>query len=163
MRDPHIYDKFGHGGPQNYKKMGMGVPILWGSPFLLDTGASAIGDDGARLDISVNGLWGGRHEKTFIDVRIFNPHAPSNKKSTLSSCYRNHERLKKRAYEQRVREIEHASFTPLVLSATGGFAREATIFYKRSGYCSGNRTVQSYAIDPAIQMRMRKHGCSFEV
>ena len=38
---------------------------------------------------------------------------------------------KKRAYEQRVREIEHASFTPLVLSATGGFAREATIFYKR--------------------------------
>ena len=29
---------------------------------------------------------------------------------------------------------------------------------KRSGYCSGNRTVQSYAIDPAIQMRMRKHG-----
>ena len=40
------------------------------------SGASAIGDDGARLDISVNGLWGGRHEKTFIDVRIFNPHAP---------------------------------------------------------------------------------------
>ena len=29
---------------------------------------------------------------------------------------------------------------------------------ERSGYCSGNRTVQSYAIDPAIQMRMRKHG-----
>ena len=38
LRDPHIYDKFGHGGPQNYFKMGMGVPILWGSPFLLDTG-----------------------------------------------------------------------------------------------------------------------------
>ena len=38
LRDPHIYDKFGDGGPQNYKKMGMGVPILWGSPFLLDTG-----------------------------------------------------------------------------------------------------------------------------
>ena len=110
------------------------------------SGPSAIGDDGARLDISVNGLWGGRHEKTFIDVRIFNPHAPSNKKSTLSSCYRNHERLKKRAYEQRVREIEHASFTPLVLSATGGFAREATIFYKRLASLLATKWEQLYSL-----------------
>ena len=28
-------------------------------------------------------------------------------------------------------EVEHASFTPLVISATGGLAKEATIFYKR--------------------------------
>lgn len=34
--------------------------------------------------------------------------------------------------ERRVREIEHASFTPLVtISAAGGMANEATIFYKR--------------------------------
>ncbi len=31
--------------------------------------------DGARLDIAANGLWGGRHERTFFDVRVFNPHA----------------------------------------------------------------------------------------
>ena len=29
--------------------------------------------DGVRLDIAANGLWGGRHERTFFDVRIFNP------------------------------------------------------------------------------------------
>ena len=34
-------------------------------------------------------------------------------------------------YEQRVREAEHASFTPLVLAATGGMANEATHFFKR--------------------------------
>ena len=34
--------------------------------------------DGARLDISVNGFWGGRYEKCYIDVRVFNPFAPSN-------------------------------------------------------------------------------------
>ena len=39
--------------------------------------------------------------------------------------FRKHEMEKKRAYEQRVREIEHASFTPLVLSASGGLAKEA--------------------------------------
>ena len=44
---------------------------------------------------------------------------------------RKHENEKKRLYEQRVREVEFASFTPLVLSATGGMAKQATIFYKR--------------------------------
>ena len=80
-------------------------------------GASAIIQDGARLDVAMSGFWSGRHERTFCDVRVFNPHAPSNRNTNLTSCYRKHERLKKNAYEQRVREVEHASFTPLVFSA----------------------------------------------
>ena len=91
-------------------------------------GASSNAQDGARLDIPANGFWGGRFERTFFDVRVFNPHAPSNRHS---NCYRKHELEKKRQYEQRVREVEHASFTPLVLSATGGIANQATVFYKR--------------------------------
>ena len=35
------------------------------------------------------------------------------------------------AYEQRIRDIKHATFTPLVLSATGGLGNEANTFYKR--------------------------------
>ena len=43
-----------------------------------------------------------------------------------------HERLKRiHSYEQRIREVEHASFTPLVFSATGGLGNEAKTFYKR--------------------------------
>ena len=61
-------------------------------------------------------------------MRVFNPHAPSNRHP---NCYRKHELEKKRQYEQRVREVEHASFTPLVMSATGGMANQATVFYKR--------------------------------
>ena len=38
---------------------------------------------------------------------------------------------KRRQYDQRVREIEHATFTPLVLSTSGGMGRAATTFYKR--------------------------------
>ena len=95
------------------------------------TGASANSQDGARLDISANGVWGGRFEKSFFDVRVFNPHAPSNKDQTPTACYKKHEREKKRIYAQRVREMEHSSFTPLVLAATGGLGTEATSFYKR--------------------------------
>ena len=38
--------------------------------------------------------------------------APSNRHTQLPSCYRKHEQMKKRTYEQRIREVEHASFTP---------------------------------------------------
>ena len=82
----------------------------------------------ARLDIAANGFWGGRFERTYFDMRVFNPHAPSNRHS---NCYRKHELEKKRQYEQRVGEVEHASFTPVVMSATGGMANQATVFYKR--------------------------------
>ena len=94
-------------------------------------GTTANSQEGARLDIVANGVWGGTFERTYFDVRVFNPHAPSNRHSDLQSVYRKHEQQKKRAYEQRIREIEHATFSPLVLSATGGLAREATTFYKR--------------------------------
>ena len=76
--------------------------------------------------------WEGRFEKTYFDVWVINPSSPSNHQcSLLSSCYLKHEYLKKRAYQQRIREVEHASFTPLVLSGTVGMASEATVFYKR--------------------------------
>ena len=93
--------------------------------------ATSVRTDGARLDIAANGLWGGRFERSFMDVRVFNPHAPSNRASSISACYRKHELEKKRAYEQRLLEVEHATLTPLVFSSTGGMARQATTFYKR--------------------------------
>ena len=87
--------------------------------------------DGARLDTAVNGFWGGRHERTFCDVRVFNPHAPSNSNCPLPNTYRKHEREKKNTYERRILEVEHASFTPLIFSATGGMASSTRVFYQR--------------------------------
>ena len=40
--------------------------------------ATANIQEGARLDIVMNGFWGGRTERCFVDVRVFNPYAPSN-------------------------------------------------------------------------------------
>ena len=94
-------------------------------------GASANQQDGSRLDISANGVLGGRIEKNYIDVRVLSPLAPTNKNQESTGMYRTHEQEMKRVYEQRVREVEHLSFTPLVLSTTGGMGNEATVFYKR--------------------------------
>ena len=48
---------------------------------------------------------------------------------SLNKCFLKHEK-EKRAYEQHVHEMEHASFVSLVMSTTGGVAREATNYYK---------------------------------
>ena len=94
-------------------------------------GASASSQDGARLDIVASGVWGGHFERTFFDVRVFNPLASSNRQASMSDTFRRHEAAKKRAYDQRIREVDHATFTPLVFSATGGLGSQADIFYKR--------------------------------
>ena len=39
---------------------------------------SANTNDHARLDIAANGFWGGRFERAFFDIRVFNPSARSN-------------------------------------------------------------------------------------
>ena len=46
---------------------------------------TAIQDNQARLDVGVSGLWGSRFERTLIDVRVFNPYAPSNRASPLDT------------------------------------------------------------------------------
>jgi len=71
---------------------------------------------------------GGRSERCFVDVRVFNPFAPSNSSPSLSSTFKKHENIKRRAYGQRVREVEHASFTPIVLAATGDWPMRLQFF-----------------------------------
>ena len=36
-----------------------------------------------RLDVAASGLWGGRRERTLMDVRVFNPFAPSNRNNLV--------------------------------------------------------------------------------
>ena len=88
-------------------------------------------DDGARLDLRTQGFWGDRHKRAFFDVRVFYSNAPSYRNLQLGSVYRWHEKEKKRSYKDRVREVEHGSFTPLVFSTSGGMGAFATTAYKR--------------------------------
>ena len=90
--------------------------IITGETFSL---ASAIVEDGARLDVAANGFWGSCHQKVFIDVKLFNPNASSYRSSNLFSLYRRLEK-KRRKYEQRIRDVEMGCFTPSVFSTFRG-------------------------------------------
>ena len=56
----------------------------------------------ARLDVAGNGVWG-LQEKTFLDVRIMHPNAASYKNKDVAQLYEQHEREKKRTYNERIK------------------------------------------------------------
>ena len=85
------------------------------------------------------------HVALAFDVRVFNPSARSNNQSSLQAIYRRHEQEKRRHYDQRVREIEHGSFTPLVFSTTGGMSRGTTTFYKRLAAMISEKRNEKYS------------------
>ena len=47
----------------------------------------------------------------------------------LTKAYEINEREKKRQYNERILEVEHGYFTPLVMTALGDMGREASKFY----------------------------------
>ena len=108
------------------------------------SGASATTEDGARLNIAANGFWGSRYGRAYFDVRVFNPYAPSNRQPTLAATYRKHEQCKIRTYEQRIREVEHSSFTPLVMSLTGGTGKATNVCLKRLASMLSEKWDQKY-------------------
>ncbi|KAL5486419.1 hypothetical protein EMCRGX_G018891 [Ephydatia muelleri] len=63
-----------------------------------------------------------------------------------STTHDSHENEKKRKYDQRIREVEHASFTPLILSCTGGLGPQATTSYKRPASLLSTKWNQAYSL-----------------
>ena len=86
--------------------------------------------DEARLDVSARGFWN-RGQRAFFDVRVFDSTAPRTLEKPLKSLHQLHEQEKRRAYNQRVLQIEQGSFTPLVFTTMGGQSYECDRFYNR--------------------------------
>ena len=91
---------------------------------------SAYKKEEARSDIKAKGFWC-QQQSAFFYIRVFHPNAPSYRNSSIPSLYRTEGQMKKREYGDRVREIEHGSFTPLIFSTICGLGKESTVAYKR--------------------------------
>ena len=57
-------------------------------------GALTLRDDGARLDKAVDGFWGACRERAYLDVKVFNPFAVSDRRQFLPSVYKAQENEK---------------------------------------------------------------------
>ena len=83
----------------------------------LNHGANKAPD--ARLDIHARGFWE-RQRSAFFDVRVCHPNADSYRDLTPKQIYKKHENEKKRHYAEKVMKIKQGTFTPLVVTTTGG-------------------------------------------
>ena len=91
---------------------------------------SAITNDNAKADIAVSSFWSSR-QHSFLDIRVFNPFSHTYNNSSIKACHRRNEKDKRCQYCERICNVEHASFTPLVFTTAGGMCPSDSTFYKQ--------------------------------
>ena len=74
--------------------------------------ASLTGEE-AKPDIRARGFWR-QGQNAFFDIRVTNTNCSSQASMSTEKIYKKHEAEKKRNYNQRIMQIEHGTFTPLV-------------------------------------------------
>ena len=92
----------------------------------------------ARFDIRARGVWQ-KGQQAFLDFRVFDPNACYYFNKLLQQCHVMTEQERKRAYKERVLQIEHGTFAPFVFSiyeVWGGnairFIQHNPIYYQRN-------------------------------
>ena len=79
---------------------------------------STLKGDEARPDIRARGFWR-NGQNSYFDVRVTNAESESQRNVAINSILIKHEREKKREYNERIMNIEHGTFTPLIFTIHG--------------------------------------------
>ena len=108
------------------------------------SGRSANTSADARLDIRARGFWR-RGQNAFFDVRVTNADSASQNNSSIHSILKKHEDEKKRAYNERVMQVEQGTFTPLVFTVAGGMGPECLKFHKSLAEKLSNKSGEKYS------------------
>ena len=83
--------------------------------------------------------------KSTINWGGFSPPSPPIAYTHVLACYRTNEEIKKRKYDQSIREVEHACFSPLVFSTSGGFGPVSTLFIKQLALLHSEKFQRPYS------------------
>ena len=82
-----------------------------------------------KPDVRARRFWR-EGQNAFFDVRITNTISEFQRHLTSEKIFTKHEREKKRHYNNRIMNVEHGTFTPLVFSLNGGIAKECLKIHK---------------------------------
>ena len=106
--------------------------------------ASHFAYENARPDIRARGVWRAG-QNAYFDIRITNTNSKSQVQTTTQKCLEKHEREKKRHYNNRIMNIEHGTFTPLVFSVTGVMGKECSMFHKHMAEKIASKNEEKYS------------------
>ena len=84
----------------------------------------------ASVDIRTLCFWE-RGQHAFFDLLVFDPNVCRYCNKSLQQCYVMNEQEKKRPYNERILQIDHGTFTPLLFWINGIMGRECQKFYLR--------------------------------
>ena len=90
---------------------------------------SGLQGDEARPDIRAKGFWR-PHQNAYLDVMVTNSDSSSYQHQPIETTLKQHEQEKKRNYNDRVMNVEHGTFTPLIFTLNGSIGPEARVFHK---------------------------------
>ncbi len=111
--------------------------------------------DRAAPDISSRGMWS-TFERTFYDVRVLHPNAPSYMATPMPKLYERHEQEKMKKYSSRAITVERASFTPLVYTTFGGWGPQAQRYHKRlASLIASKRNEEYHYVINHIRLKVR--------
>ena len=102
-------------------------------------------ENNARLDMSALGFWC-RDQRAFFDIRVFDPVAPGHAHQSLDAAHSKQENENHRQYEDRILQVEHASFTPLMFTIAGGMSKCTKKFFSRLGEILAEKRLQPKSI-----------------
>ena len=89
--------------------------------------ASTNREDAARLDIAARDFWR-PSQRAYFDIRVFNANAQSNISRNIEETFIHHEREKSRQYSDRIVNVEHGSFTPIIFGTHGDYSQLTSRF-----------------------------------
>jgi len=105
------------------------------------------------LDVKAGGFWQ-RSQTAFFDIRVTHVNSSSQARKPTQTIFKSHEDSKKREYLERVLNIEHGVFTPLVFGTNGGMGKECQVFVKQLATRLAEKTNEKYS-DTITWMRTR--------
>ena len=105
------------------------------------TGAA---QDGAKPDVGARGFWRPA-QNAFFDVRLTNLNAQSQAHLSTEQIFAKHETEKKRMYNDRIMNVEHGTFTPLVFSLNGIMSPECARYHKYLAQKIAAKSEQRYS------------------
>ena len=97
------------------------------------------GDD-ARADIRARSFWR-PGQNSFFDICVTNTESNSYNKRAVLFILRSKENSKKNQYNQRIMNVDHGTFTPLLFSVKGVMGHECLKLYKSLAHSKTSRKI----------------------
>ena len=105
--------------------------------------------DGARSDVRVRGFWGNQ-QNAFLEFRVYYSCAKSYSSLKPAECYNRFESTRSAEYEERINKVDCGSFTPMVLSSSGGMGPRMSMALKHLANITAEKTNQAFSVTFAL-------------